>query len=58
MSQIKIMLGWRDNPEIAAALDRLAETAGVDRSDIIRMAVRDRIRMEADSVLENYKKHK
>ena len=44
MAEIKVQLGWRDFPEIARGLDQIAHEQGCQRSDIIRSAVRDRIK--------------
>ena len=48
----------REDPHILAQVDKLAREQGTDRSSFYRMAVRDRIRMEADSTLEHYNKHR
>jgi hypothetical protein len=44
MAETKIMLGWRDAPEIGAGLDRIAQDQGIGRSDVIRMIVRGYLR--------------
>lgn len=49
MAESKIMLGWRDKPEIGAALDKVAQDLGVQRSDIIRIFVRTQLKAAADS---------
>jgi hypothetical protein len=42
--QSKIMLGWKDFPEIGKSLSRMAHENGCSVSDIVRLAVRDRIK--------------
>jgi hypothetical protein len=48
MAETKIMLGWRDAPEIGAGLDRIAQAQGIARSDVIRIMIRDKLKAAAD----------
>ncbi len=48
----------REESDIIDKVDRLAREQGIDRSGFYRMAVRDRIRMEADENAARYKRIK
>jgi hypothetical protein len=39
------VISFRDDKKIVASLDGLAEKQGIDRSDILRMMVREKLRV-------------
>jgi metal-responsive CopG/Arc/MetJ family transcriptional regulator len=46
---------FREDPKVLEALDRIADAEGVGRSGLLRQLIREKIRLEADSVLTRYK---
>jgi len=52
------IISFRDSDLILHYLDEKAEAEGIDRSDVLRMFVRERKAADADSALERYKKNR
>jgi metal-responsive CopG/Arc/MetJ family transcriptional regulator len=49
LPKLKVGLGFKDLPEIATALDVIADKHGIDRSDVLRMMVRNQLSATNDS---------
>lgn len=56
--QREILVSFREDLKNVQALDKIADALGVDRSGISRILVREKLKFEADTVLERYQRYK